>query len=64
MDEEEKAYSDGHNAYHNGYTLKNNPHKRFTEEWEEWRSGWNDEKKDDPYWERVKRLRKKALKNL
>jgi len=50
MDSEDKAYSEGHQAYHDGYTLK-----RFTKEWEEWRNGWNDEKADDPYWEKIRR---------
>lgn len=54
MDTKEQAYSQGHQAYHDGYNLRNNPHKRYTEEWDEWRSGWSDEKSDDPYWERIK----------
>lgn len=64
MNSEEKAYSEGHQAYHDGYRLKSNPYKRFTLEWEEWRSGWNDEKNDDPYWEKVRRLQQKAYKKL
>jgi len=55
MDIEEIAYGKGHNAYHNGYTKKDNPYKRFTKEWEQWREGWNDEKSDDPYWEKLKK---------
>ena len=54
MDSEEKAYEEGHNAYHDGYRLKDNPYKRFTKEWEEWKCGWLDEKSDDPYWEKLR----------
>lgn len=55
IDSLEEAYNKGHNAYHDGYTLKHNPYKRNTKEWVEWRMGWNDEKNDDPYWEKHKR---------
>ncbi len=54
MDKIKVAYFNGHIAYHFGYTLKHNPYKRHTEECEEWKSGWNDEK-SDPYWEKYKR---------
>lgn len=59
MDTEEKAYSEGHFAYHDGYTLKYNPYKRFTAEWEQWKEGWHDEKSDDPYWEKIKKIHAK-----
>lgn len=49
------AYSKGHDAYYNGYRLKDNPYKRYTDQWEQWRQGWNDEKQDDPYWEKSRR---------
>ena len=49
MDLLEQAYSLGHQAYHDGYRLKNNPYKRHTEEWEEWKSGWNDEEFKEKY---------------
>lgn len=64
MDSEEKAYSEGHQAYHDGHRLKSNPYKRFTKEWIEWKSGWEDEKKDDPYWENVRRLQKNAFNRI
>lgn len=63
MDKLEEAYHKGHIAYHDGYTLKHNPYKRHSEEWEEWRSGWNDEKCDDPYWEKAKRTHSKFKNN-
>lgn len=59
MDTEEQAYSKGHQAYHDGYRLKHNPYKRHTKEWEEWRTGWGDEKSDDPYWEKIRRIHNK-----
>ena len=59
-EEEEKAYSEGHQAYHDGYKLKDNPYKRFSNLWEQWKQGWNDEKLDDPYWEKVIRIQKNA----
>lgn len=62
MDSEELAYSKGHEAHHNGYTLKYNPYKRFTPEWVEWKQGWNDEKNDDPYWVKTRRLQSNAKK--
>lgn len=55
----EEAYGEGHQAYYDGYSLIHNPYKRNTEMWEEWRSGWLDEKHDDPYWEKVKKLKTK-----
>ena len=55
----EKQYSEGHVAYYNGLRLKDNPYKRFTQEWEQWRQGWNDEKSDNPYWERLRYIQKK-----
>jgi len=64
MDSEDKAYSEGHEAYHDGHGLRTNPYKRFTNEWEQWRMGWKDEKADDPYWERVKYQQKKAYKKF
>lgn len=64
MDSLEKAYGDGHNAYHDGKSLKDNPYKRFSSEWDSWKTGWNDEKKDDPYWERVKQIRRLNLIKL
>lgn len=60
MDSEDKCYSEGYNAYYNGFTLSQNPYKRFTPEWEQWRYGNNDSKKDNPYWETVKRLQRNA----
>ena len=63
MDKLEEAYHKGHIAYHDGYTLKYNPYKRHSEEWEEWRIGWNDEKCDDPYWEKAKRTHSKFKNN-
>ncbi len=62
MDSEEKEYGEGHQAYHDGYTLKHNPYKRFTKEWDEWRYGWNDEKCDDPYWEKMRKYKPKGNK--
>jgi ribosome modulation factor len=64
IEEEEEAYSQGHQAYHDGHTLKDNPFKRFTEQWDEWKSGWNDEKSDDPYWEKIRRIQRKAWNKL
>lgn len=64
INNEDKAYSEGHQAYHDGHRLRNNPYKRFTEEWKEWREGWNDEKSDDPYWEKVRKLQQKAFRKL
>jgi ribosome modulation factor len=64
MDANEVAYAEGHQAYHDGHRLKDNPYKRHSEQWEEWRTGWSDEKADDPYWERVRRIQAKALKNI
>jgi len=58
MDSEDLAYSEGHNKYHDGYTLRHNPYKRFTPEWQQWKQGWLDEKSDDPYWETVNRIQK------
>jgi len=51
-----EAYGLGHNAYHDGKRLRHNPYKRFTEAWDEWRTGWLDERNDDPYWDK-KRLK-------
>lgn len=51
------AYGEGQQAYHDGYGLKYNPYKRFTEkwnEWNEWKEGREDEKKNDPYWEKLR----------
>lgn len=62
MDGDEIAYGKGHDAAHDGYTLKYNPYKRFTSEWYEWKSGWNDENSDDPYWKNVKRLQRNSKK--
>lgn len=59
MNSEEKAYGEGHEAYHDGHTLRDNPYKRHTEEWIEWKNGWNDEKSDDPYWEKIRKIHKK-----
>lgn len=56
MDSEDIAYDQGHNAHHDGYGLKHNPYKRFTPEWEKWKQGWEDEKKDDPYWSKHRKL--------
>ena len=64
MDSLEKAYAEGHNAYHDGYRLKDNPYKRFSEEWGYWRMGWYDEKQDDPYWEKVRCLQRNATKKI
>lgn len=49
----EEAYYKGHLAYFSGYTLKWNPYERQyqSDEWEQWRLGWQDEKSDAPYWE-------------
>lgn len=55
-------YGQGHMAYHDGYRLSDNPYKRYSEEWQEWRDGWNDEKREDPYWERIRRIHKKTRK--
>lgn len=52
MKEEKNPYSAGHNAHYAGHRLKDNPYKRFTEDWREWKSGWQDEDNDDPYWRR------------
>ena len=64
MDTEEKAYSEGHFAYHDGYRLKHNPYKRFTPEWEQWKEGWSDEKSEDPYWENVRRIQNNAKRRF
>ena len=58
MDIEEKAYSEGHFSYHDGRRLKDNPYKRFTTEWEQWKQGWTDERTEDPYWENVRRIQR------
>ena len=58
MDNEEKAYDEGQNAQYKGYTLKHNPYKRFTTEWEQWKMGWEDMNNDDNYWRNIKNLQK------
>lgn len=60
MDILELAYSQGHQAYYNGYGLISNPYKRYTKEWQEWRTGWNDEKSDDPYWDKIGIIKNKT----
>lgn len=52
MKKEINQYGEGHEAHYRGYRLKHNPYKRFSKEWEEWRDGWKDSDKDDPYWRR------------
>lgn len=52
MSEEKNPYGEGHEAHYIGHRLKDNPYKRFTEDWEQWREGWKDEDADDPYWRR------------
>lgn len=54
----EIAYSEGHQAYHDGYTLTDNPYSVRSKQADEWRSGWKDERSDDPYWEQ------KGIRNL
>ena len=62
MDSEEIAYGLGHEAYYDGKGLRRNPYQRKTIEWEQWRQGWNDEKTDNPYWEKVKRIQREWKK--
>lgn len=57
-----KSYGDGHEAYYNGLRLRDNPYKKFSHEWEQWRQGWHDEKSDNPYWEKIIRIQKKHTK--
>jgi len=45
------AYGEGHDAYHDGYKLSDNPYSLRSEQGASWRTGWKDEQKDDPYWE-------------
>lgn len=59
MDENEKAYSDGYESEHSGYKLKDNPHKRFSEKWSQWRQGWLDHRSDDQYWVIREKIHKK-----
>lgn len=53
-DKEDEAYAKGHNAYHDGYRLSDNPYNRGSDLWAEWRSGWKDAEKDAPYWKNKK----------
>ena len=64
MDIEDIAYDKGQNAQHDGYTLKDNPFKRFSPEWEQWKMGWGDMNNDDPYWKNVKRLQRNAFNRI
>lgn len=61
---EEKIFAEGYQAQHDGHRLRDNPYKRFSLEWEEWKSGHECSSKDDPYWENVRKIQKKALKNI
>ncbi len=53
------AYSEGHNGYHDGRVLGDNPYSLRSEQGASWRDGWKDERNDDPYWEPIKRIHKK-----
>lgn len=61
---EEKIFAQGYQAQHDGYRLRDNPYKRFSPEWEEWKNGHECSAKDDPYWNNVRKMQKKATKNL
>lgn len=52
------AYSEGHDAYHDGHALSTNPYSQRSEQANKWRTGWKDERSDDPYWEKIKRYHK------
>lgn len=64
MDSEDIAYDKGQNAQYAGYTLKDNPFKRFSPEWEQWKMGWEDMNNDDWYWKNVKRIQRNAFNRI
>ena len=51
-----EPYSEGYAAQHNGYRLSDNPYKRFTDNWSNWKQGWCDNDKDDPYYRKLRAL--------
>lgn len=63
MDREEVVYAEGHHAHYCGHGLRHNPYKRFTPDWSNWRTGWLDEQKDDPYWENTRKAQRRAKRN-
>ena len=58
----EDAYGDGHTAAYNGHELKDNPHKKGTEEYKDWKMGWEDDTKEDTYFSDVRKIHKKHKK--
>ena len=64
MNSEEKAFDEGWNAAYKGYMRKDNPYKRFTPEWTEWREGNVLGHRDDPYWINTRSLQANAKKRI
>jgi len=59
-----KYYGQGHEAHYRGYTLKHNPYKRFSNEWTNWRQGWNDSNNDDDYWQKIRNIHRNTKRKL
>ena len=58
----EDAYGDGHIAAYNGHTLKDNPYKKGTEEYKDWKMGWEDDTKEDTYFQEIRKIHNKKIK--
>ena len=58
----EDAYGDGHIAAYNGYTLKDNPYKKGTEDYKDWKMGWEDDTEEDPSFQEIRKIHKKYNK--
>ena len=64
MNSEEKAFDEGWNAAYKGYMRKDNPYKRFTIEWSNWRDGNDFSHQSDPYWINIRRLQANAKRRI